>query len=59
MPEKPLPDLSRMVPRELVTELLAIARASGAGFADVYAEHTVLTGFSLRRGPGEDRRRTP
>ena len=50
MPEKPLPDLARLVPRELVTELIAIARGSGAGFAEVYAEHTVLTGFSFDEG---------
>jgi TldD protein len=50
MAEAPLPDLARLVPRELVTELLAIARASGADFADVYAEHTVLTGFSFDEG---------
>ena len=50
MPNAPLPDLSRLVPRELVTELLGIARASGAQFADVYAEHTVLTGFSFDEG---------
>jgi TldD protein len=50
MPNAPLPDLSRLVPRELVTELLGIARASGAEFADVYAEHTVLTGFSFDEG---------
>jgi TldD protein len=50
MADAPLPDLARLAPRELVTELLAIARASGADFADVYAEHTVLTGFSFDEG---------
>jgi len=45
-----LPDLATLVPRELVTELLAIARASGAGFADVYAEHAILTSFSFDEG---------
>ena len=40
------PALSESVPRELVAELLAIARSSGADFADVFAEHTVLRGFS-------------
>jgi TldD protein len=50
MNDAPLPDLARLVPRELVTELLAVARGSGAEFADVYAEHTVLTGFSFDEG---------
>ena len=45
-----LPDLSRLVPRELVAELLAIARSGGAEFADVFAEHTVLTGLSFDEG---------
>jgi TldD protein len=42
-----LPDLSRSLPRELVAELLAIARSAGAEFADVYAEHAVASSFSL------------
>jgi len=51
MPDsQPLPELSRLVPRELVAELLDLARASGASFADVYAEHTILTGFSFDEG---------
>lgn len=45
-----LPDLSRLVPRDLVAELLAIARSGGAEFADVFAEHTVLTGLSFDEG---------
>lgn len=45
-----LPPLSDSVPRELIAELLAIARSSGAVFADVYAEHTVLRGFSFDEG---------
>ncbi|MBK7367669.1 MAG: TldD/PmbA family protein [Candidatus Eisenbacteria bacterium] len=44
------PDLSRLVPRDLVAELLAIARSGGAEFADVFAEHTVLTGLSFDEG---------
>ena len=45
----PSPDtsLSQWLPRELVAELLAIARSHGAEFADVYGEHAVLTSFSL------------
>ena len=42
--------LSRWLPRELAGELLAIARAQGADFADLYAEHAVLTSFSLEEG---------
>ena len=33
------------VPPELAAELLAIARAGGAEYADLYAEHTVITSF--------------
>lgn len=44
------PRLSQSVPRELVAELLAIARSMGADFADVFAEHTVLRGFSFDEG---------
>ena len=47
MPESPLPALSTLLPRELAAELLALARGSGASFADLYAEHAILTGFSL------------
>jgi TldD protein len=50
MPDPALPDLARLVPRELVLELLALARASGAEYADVYAEHTILSGFSFDEG---------
>jgi TldD protein len=45
-----LPDLSQSAPRELLAELLEIARGSGATFADVYAEHTILSGFSFDEG---------
>lgn len=45
-----LPDLSRLVPRELVSELLTLARGAGAEFADVFAEHTTLTGVSFDEG---------
>src|SRR5690348_9924936 len=43
-PPRPFDVASRM-PRELAAELLAIARQGGAEFADVYAEHTVITSF--------------
>ncbi|HTR98090.1 MAG TPA: TldD/PmbA family protein [Candidatus Acidoferrales bacterium] len=46
MTDSPTPHVSALVPRELVAELLALARGAGAEFADVYAEHTTLTGFS-------------
>ncbi|MFM8558216.1 MAG: PmbA/TldA family metallopeptidase, partial [bacterium] len=42
-----LSDLASQLPRELVSELLDLARAGGAEFADVYAERAILTGFSL------------
>lgn len=42
--------LSRSLPRELAAELIALARANGAEFADVYGEHAVLTSFSLEEG---------
>jgi TldD protein len=42
-----LPDLAARLPRDLVAELLTIARAQGAEFAEVYAEHTVTTAFSF------------
>ncbi len=45
-----LPDLPTLVPRELVSELLEIARGSGAEFADVYVEHAILTAFSFDEG---------
>ena len=44
------PELSQMVPRELLAELLAIARSGGASFADAYAEHAIVTGASLDEG---------
>ncbi len=46
-PANGLPDVSRFLPGELVAELLAIARAKGAEFAEVYGEHTLSTGFGL------------
>jgi TldD protein len=39
--------LEGQLPRELVSELLDLARSNGAEFADVYAERAVQTGFSL------------
>ena len=48
--ESALPDLATFVPRELVSELLALARRSGAEFADVYVEHSILTSFSFDEG---------
>ncbi|HEV2105423.1 MAG TPA: metallopeptidase TldD-related protein [Candidatus Eisenbacteria bacterium] len=50
MTDSPLPDLAARVPRELVAELLALARAAGAGYADVYAEHAVHRAFELDEG---------
>jgi TldD protein len=47
MTDSHLPALSARLPRELAAELLALARSGGAEFADLYAEHAVLTGFSL------------
>ncbi len=41
------PELSRLLPRELAAELLALARARGAEFAEIYAEHALITAFSL------------
>lgn len=43
----PLPDLAARLPRDLVADLLAIARAGGADFAEVYGEHAVTTAFSF------------
>src|SRR5262249_8285620 len=47
MTEEITPDISTLLPRELASELLSLARSGGASFADLYAEHSVLTGFSL------------
>src|SRR5262252_10662750 len=47
MTDTNLPELSKLLPRELAAELLALARSGGADFADLYAEHAVITGFSL------------
>ena len=45
-----LPDLSSLVPRELIAELLELARGGGAQFADVYAEHATIASFSFDEG---------
>jgi TldD protein len=47
MTDTRLPELSSLLPRELATELLALARSGGADFADLYAEHAIVTGFTL------------
>ena len=39
--------VTEWLPRELASELLALARASGAEFSEVYAESTVNTAFEL------------
>jgi TldD protein len=39
--------LSTSLPRELAAELLVLARAGGADFADLYAEHAIVSAFSL------------
>src|SRR5436190_3994835 len=49
-----LPDLETLLPRDLVAELIALARSQGAEFAEVYGEYTIHTAFSLE----EDRLRT-
>lgn len=54
MTDSGLPALSQLLPRELAAELLALARSGGASFADVYAEHAAVTGFSF----DEDRLKT-
>jgi TldD protein len=43
----PQPELTDHIPRELAAELLALARAQGAEFAELYAEHGVVTAFTL------------
>src|SRR5437867_7020989 len=53
--ESPVPDdtdrgpspVTEWLPRELASELLALARESGAEFSEVYAESTVNTAFEL------------
>src|SRR5262249_55282061 len=47
MTDTDLPELSKLLPRELAADLIALARAGGADFADLYAEHAIVTGFSL------------
>jgi TldD protein len=44
---RPAPDLAALLPPELVVELLGLARAQGAGFAEVYGEYTTHTSFQL------------
>ncbi len=46
----PQPELTDLVPRELAVELIALARARGADFAEIYAEHSVVTSFILEEG---------
>ncbi len=48
------PDLATLLSRELVAELLTLARSKGAELAEVYGEYTVHTSFSLE----EDRLKT-
>src|SRR5262245_18558750 len=47
MTDNSVTELSTTLPRELAVELLTLARAGGADFADLYAEHAIVTGFSL------------
>src|SRR5215472_17112993 len=47
MTDSDLPELSHLLPRDLAAELLALARSGGATFADLYAEHAIVTGFYL------------
>lgn len=49
-----LPDLEELLPRDLVAELISLARSQGAEFAEVYGEYTIHTAFSLE----ENRLRT-
>jgi TldD protein len=46
----PPTELSDLVPRELAAELLALARAHGAEFSEIYAEQAIATGFNLEEG---------
>jgi TldD protein len=48
------PDLAALLPRELVSELITLARSAGAEFAEVYGEYTVQSGFTFE----EDRLKT-
>ena len=47
MTDTAIPEISSLLPRELAAELLALARSGGADFADLYAEHAIVTAFSL------------
>lgn len=44
---RPAADLAALLPRDLVAELLALARSRGAEFAEVYGEATVHTAFTF------------
>jgi TldD protein len=48
------PDLARLLPRDLVTELLSLGRDKGADFVEAYGEYTVQSSFTLE----ENRLRT-
>ena len=50
----PNAESTEILPRELVTELVAVARSGGAEFAEIYGEVTVRSGFTLE----EDRLKT-
>ena len=41
------PALSSRLPRELVEELLHLARSGGADFAEVFGEYSIHTSFQL------------
>src|SRR5262252_8572371 len=47
MTDNGLPELTSLLPRDLAAELLALARFGGAEFADLYAEHAIVTAFTL------------
>ncbi len=40
-------DVAALLPRELAAELIGLGRGQGAEFAEIYAEYTVQTAFSL------------
>src|SRR5690349_1877898 len=46
----PTPDVSRFLPPELAAQVLELARARGADFAELYAEYTVHSAFGLDEG---------
>jgi hypothetical protein len=47
IPLSAAPELATLLPRELLAELLTIARSGGAEFAEAYGEYTVQTSFLL------------